>query len=150
VRRLFCALTVLTAAAAGCGCQDKTANEARLFLDRAGRIEIDGPRQARRDRIDALAGLALEDPQIVAARDLCVEAHRTLFDAEETQASAQTELDRITKNGADPNADIEPAVAARLDRQITEARRGIDRSHELMPRCQDEVGELTRRYAQQR
>jgi hypothetical protein len=154
MRRVKPAAVVMVAVALGAGaavgCGDQKANDARLFLDRVERIDVEGPRESRRVAVDALANVAVETEEIQRARDLCVEAHRTLLDAEDTQANAQAELDRIIGNGINPNADIAPDVASRLDRQITEARQGIERSRQLMPRCQDEVGDLAREYARRR
>src|SRR5689334_3374981 len=82
-------------------CGDREGNEARLFLDRVEQIDIEAPPEVRRDRIDALASIAIESTDVKRTRDLCVEAHRTLLDAEAKQASAQADLDRITAGGTD-------------------------------------------------
>lgn len=131
-------------------CSDHTGNEARLFLDRVERIDSDDPPERRRPRIEALAALALSSEEVTRARDVCLDAHRALLDAETRQAEARRELDRITANGANPHAPVEPAVGARIQKAIDDSERAIHRSRDLMPRCQDEVGELNRKYGSRR
>ena len=133
-----------------CGCGDRTENEARLFLDRIERIDSDDPPERRRPRVDALASLALTSEEVKHARDVCLDAHRSLIDAETRQGEARRELDRITANGANPHAPVEPAVGARIQKAIGDSERAIARSRDLRPRCQDEVGELDRKYGSRR
>ena len=143
--RLFCAALCATALVA---CDDgSTRNEAMLFLDRYQVIEIDQPAEERRPLVEALERLALSDGDVDHTRDTCVEAHRSLLDAEERHAAARHEL--ITAIGAD-GAEVPPEVAARIETAIDESNAAIERSPALFSACYREVRTLEGRFRRHR
>jgi len=65
-----------------------------MFLDRLERLDLDDPAEERRRLVDNLASMPLLDPEVSEARDVCVDAHRSILEAEERQANAARLLGR--------------------------------------------------------
>lgn len=129
-------------------CDDGRArNEAMLFLDRYQVIEIDDPLEERRPLVEGLERLALSDAEVDRARDTCVEAHRSLLDAEERHAAARHEL--VTAMGEE-GAEVPPDVAARIETAIDESNAAIERSPALFSSCYREVRALESRFHRRR
>ncbi len=142
-RALACVSALALAA-----CDDGRArNEAMLFLDRYQVIEIDDPIEERGPLVEALERLALSDADVDRARDTCVEAHRSLLDAEERHAAARHEL--VTAMGEE-GAEVPPDVAARIEAAIDESNAAIERSPALFSSCYREVRALESRFHRRR
>ena len=141
-------LGALVLALALAACDDGRArNEAMLFLDRYQIIEIDQPFEERRPLVEGLERLAISDVDVDRARDACVEAHRSLLDAEERHASARHEL--VEAVGAE-GAEVPPEVAARIETAIDESNAAIERSPALFSTCYAEVRALEGRFHRRR
>lgn len=138
---LFVALALL-----GCG-DDRVRNEAMLFLDRYGAIDQSAPTDVRRPLVEELRDLTLVTPDVVNARDACVEAHLMLLEAEDRHAAARDELLRATEGGERP---LEVDAAARVEAAMEESNAAIERSPALFERCYREVRGLERRFHRRR
>jgi hypothetical protein len=136
----------LTLALSACG-DDRVRNEAMLFFDRYERIDQEQPPEVRRPLVEALEGLTLVTPDVVHARDACVEAHTMLLEAEERHAAAREELLRATEGGDRP---LEVDAAARIEAAIEESNAAIERSPALFERCYREVRSLEGRFHRRR
>lgn len=129
-----------------CG-DDRVRNEAMLFLDRYERIDQEQPPDVRRPLVEELRDLTLVTPDVVHARDACVDAHLTLLEAEERHATAREELLRATEGGDHP---LEVDAAARIEAALSESNAAIERSPALFERCYREVRGLERRFHRRR
>lgn len=125
-----------------CG-DDRVRNEAMLFLDRYEQIDRDSSLEVRRPLVEGLRSLTLLSPDVVHARDACVDAHSTLLEAEERHASAREELLAATEGGDRP---LEMDAAARIESAISESNAAIERTPALFERCYREVRGLERRF----
>jgi hypothetical protein len=146
VPRLLLAIALVVSVPA-CSCNDeRTRNEAMLFLDRFEEIDLDDPLEERRAAIDDIRGLALSDEDVLRARDMCVEAHDALIEAEDQHAAARHQVVVASTGGAE----IPPDIAEQVERAIDESGRAIERSRELFPRCTREVNALEARFHRRR
>ncbi len=142
MRRLVL-LLALVGSLPSCSCNDeRTRNEAMLFLDRFEDVDVDDPLEERRAAIDEIRALALSDEDVLRARDACVQAHDALIEAEDQHASARHQLVEASPGGAE----VPPEVAERVEHAIDESGRAIERSRELFPRCTREVNALETRF----
>jgi hypothetical protein len=137
---------VALVALVGCG-DDRVRNEAMLFLDRYERIDQEQPVDVRRPLVEELRDLSLVTPDVVHARDACVDAHMMLLEAEERHAAAREELMRATEGGDHP---LEVDAAARIEAAIEESNAAIERSPALFERCYREVRSLEGRFHRRR
>jgi len=125
-----------------CG-DDRVRNEAMLFLDRYEQIDRDSSVAVRRPLVEGLRTLTLLSPDVLHARDACVDAHSTLLDAEERHDAARDELIIATEGGDRP---LEMDAAARIESAISESNAAIERTPALFERCYREVRGLERRF----
>ncbi len=116
----------------GCG-ESREALEARKLLDRTEAIPEQGPIEARRAQVTALAALPLVDPHLRATRDACVRLHRALLDAEEAQAEAR----RLVEAARAPEAPFGPAERAATERWMHRSEEALTRSRALVDPCQE-------------
>lgn len=112
-----------------------------MFLDRLERLDLDDPADTRRRLVDNLATMPLSDPDVTEARDVCVDAHRNILDAEEAQASASQLLGRYEEDEVPSAGD-----RARIQRHIESADAAIERSRDLFARCHRHSRDLDLRY----
>jgi hypothetical protein len=125
---------------------DRTRNDAMLFLDRFGALDVDSPVLERLPHIEALASMPFASEEITEVRDLCVEAHRTLLVAEERGAEARASFDRATDQGRLAESDISPETRASIEAALGESNRALERVRPLMTRCDDRVRGLRARF----
>jgi len=133
-------LVVLAACAA---CDHDSSAEARMFLDRVGQIDLDTPIAERRRLVDSLASLPLTDDEVSAARDLCVNAHRSILEAEQHQADA---VALVALHGDD----LPPEVELQVGNDIEQSGRALERSRDLFSRCISEQHAIDARYGRRR
>jgi len=138
-------LSILALAACAIGCEPDARNDANLFLDRVQRIDLDDPVEQRRRLVDSLASLPLNAEPVQQARDACVEAHRTILEAEELHARARSAVD-----GHGEEAGISITERQRIERDIRESNRAIERSRDLFSRCHRLTRDLELRYRSRR
>lgn len=112
-----------------------------MFLDRLERLDLDDPAEQRRRLVDNLANMPLSDADITEARDVCVDAHRSILEAEELQASAAQMLGRYEDDQVPSAGD-----RARIQRNIDSADAAIERSRDLFARCHRHSRDLDLRY----
>lgn len=141
VRRTLAILVLL----AGVACGRDASGEARMFLDRLERLDLDDPPADRRRLVDNLANMPLSDAEVTEARDVCVDAHRNILEAEDLQADAARLLARY-------EADQVPSAGdrARIQRDIQSADAALARSRDLFSRCHRQTRELDVRYRRRR
>lgn len=114
-----------------------------MFLDRVERIDLDNPVAQRRRLVENLATLPLSDSEVTAARDVCVDAHRAILEAEDRHADAAA---LVARHGTSPPA----AIHLRVERALDEGDRALARSRDLFSRCHRESRELDARYRRHR
>jgi hypothetical protein len=138
-------LTILALAAAALGCEPDARNDANLFLDRVQRIDLDDPVEERQRLVGSLASLPLEAESVQRARDACVEAHRTILEAEALHARARSAVEAHGEESA-----IAVPERQRIERDIQRSNRAIARSRELFARCHRLTRDLELRYRSRR
>lgn len=116
-----------------------------MFLDRVEQLDLDDPVAERRRIVDNLASMPLSDDGVKRARDVCVDAHRTIIEAEERQSRAARLLARYSAEDVPPVADRE-----RIQQDIDHADRALARSRGLFDRCGREMQDLDLRYRRRR
>lgn len=137
-------LLALVLGLSSCSCDDeRTRNEAMLFLDRFEDVDVDDPLEERRTAIQSIHDLALTDPTVIAARDTCVTAHEAMIEAEDQHAIANHLFVESSSAG---EHEVPPEIAAQIDAAITHSDEAIARSRELFPRCNSAVNQLERRF----
>lgn len=127
------------------GCGPDPSVEARTLLDRLDGLDLDDPIEERRRRVTSLASLPLSDATVKEARDVCVDAHQSLLDAEELHTSARAALARYEDESAIPVAEQQ-----RIQRAITGSNDALTRARDLIGRCERHTRDLDNRYRRQR
>ena len=126
-------------------CEGDPRNDANLYLDRVQRIDLDDPLDLRRLRVEALATLPVASDVVRSARDACVEAHRAIIDAEETSAEARAAFEGYASEDAIPQAE-----RLRIEEDIRQSNRAVERSRGLFSRCHRLTRDLELRYRRRR
>ena len=133
------ALTIALILAA---CGPDPQNEARLFLDRMGQVDLDDPLEDRRAWADTLERMPFATEEVRRARAACLDAHRTLISAEDQNAEARRRLDEV---GGDEDS-LSAESRAAIEAAIGESNRALARSRGLFSRCTAEKRGLEGRY----
>jgi len=148
---------VLSFLLVGAACEGDASTEARMFLDRVERLDMDDPLEERRRLVDNLATLPLVHGDVIAARDVCVDAHRAILEAEDLRLEAVALLARCgpvcAGQPGGPEVDgTADQLRARLDldRNMGRADRALERSRDLFSRCHRETRALDTRYRRRR
>ena len=139
-RTILLALAVLLVA-----CEPDARNDAVIYLDRVQRLDLDDPVAERRRLVESLASLPLSAPEVVSARDACVEAHQTILEAEGHTASAREAVERYPEE-----SDIPIPIRQRIERDITRSNQLIERSRAMFDACHRLTRDLEVRYRSQR
>jgi len=142
LRRLVIPLVLLALAP---GCEPDARNDATIYLDRVQRIDLDDPVAERRRLVDSLASLPLSADEVVDARDSCVQAHRTILDAEEATRRARASLERYPDESQIP-AETRTAIESDIER----SNRLIARSRPMFDTCHRLTRDLEVRYRSRR
>lgn len=127
------------------GCEPDARNDAHLFLDRVQQLDLDDSIEERRRMVNSLASLPLTSEPVQQARDACVEAYRTILEAEERQARARGSVEQHEDESA-----MSIAERRRIEDDIRESRQALERSRELFPRCHRLTRDLQLRYRSRR
>ncbi|GAB4116559.1 MAG: hypothetical protein OHK0013_50130 [Sandaracinaceae bacterium] len=141
---LLAALSALALAPLTTACEDRTRNEAMLFLTRYDALDLDDPIEERRAAVAALRGLVVSSDEVRSARDACADAYEAEIRAEDRHAEATAELLRASGGGADT---VPTEAAARIEAAIQESQESIERTRELFPRCEREARALRLRFS---
>lgn len=129
---------------------DRSRNDALLFLDRYGELDVDDPVDDRRERVEALAAIPFSAGDVDRVRDTCVEAHRTLILAEDRGTEARAAFDRATAGGRVAESEIPTETRASIEAALAESNDALARAREQLPRCMSEARRLEVRYQQRR
>lgn len=145
MRSLLVALSLALVAVA-CSCDDeRTRNEAMLFIDRIEEFDVDDEIEDRRRIVDSIRDLALTDESVIAARDQCVTAYGALIEAEDQHALARHLLvGTFLPDGGEQ--EIPPETQAQIEAALDHSTEALARSQEAVPRCTRAVGELEHRF----
>lgn len=130
--------------------EDAVRNDALLFLDRFDGLDIHDPLPSRRPLVDALASMPLASDEVDAVRRRCVEAHRTLLDAEEATARARALLDEASAGRRLEDVDLSVQARAEIESSIHASDAALERARHLFERCEDSVRRLRVRFRPQR
>lgn len=137
--------TLIALAVSALGCEPDPRNDANLFLDRVARIDLDDPAEQRTRMVDSLATLPLSATEVMDARDVCVDAHRTILEAETATARARAALaDHPSEDG------IPVTERQRIERDIRESNLAIERSRGMFSNCHRLTRDLELRYRSRR
>ncbi len=142
VRRV---VVIVSLFAALSGCQHDPSGEARMFLDRLDGLDLDDPIEDRRRLVENLAHMPLTDDDVREARDVCVEAHRTLISAEDLHARARAAL-----AGHEDETTIPIPERQRIQSDIDGSNRALERAAGLVSRCERHTRDLDMRYRRHR
>jgi len=138
-------LVLITAIAlVSLACEDRTRNEAMLFLTRYEALDLDAPLEERREAVADLRGLVLSTEDVRSARDACAEAYETEIRAEDQHAEATAQLLAASAGGAET---VPTEAAARIEAAIQQSQEAIERTRELFPRCEREARSLRSRFS---
>lgn len=129
----------------GAGCGPDPSTEARSLLDRLDGLDLDAPMDERRRRVTSLANMPLHDASVKQARDVCVEAHRSILEAEELHANASAALARFEDEGAIP-----VGTRGSIQRDIEGSNAALARARDVMGRCERHTRDLDVRYRRRR
>ncbi len=143
-RLLWLALLVL---GLGCDRDARTRAEARTFLSVYESIEHGAPLAERERKIAQLEQLTLSDEGVRRARDDCVGAHRALARAEREHEQAARELEKAIAAQPD-GAPLPAGETERIRGGIEQAERSLGDARGRFQRCEQEVRDLSLRYAQ--
>jgi hypothetical protein len=138
-------------------CESDASPEARMFLDRVERLDLDDPPEERRRLIENLATMPLSHSEVTETRDVCVDAHRSMLEAEELRVEAVALLARCgSACGGEPSGAEIPSTTEQLrarrdlDQNIRRADRALERSRDLFSRCHRQTRTLDTRYRRRR
>ncbi len=126
------------------GCEDRTRNEAMIFITRYDALDLDAPIEERREAVTALRGLVLTSADVISARDACAEAYEAEIRAEDQHSEATTQLIQASAGGAE---NVPTEAAARIEAAIQSSQEAIERTRELFPRCEREARALRLRFS---
>lgn len=126
------------------GCEDRTRNEAMLFLTRYDALDLDAPIEERRAAVAALRDLVLTTEDVISARDSCAQAYEAEIRAEDQHAEATTQLLEASAGGAE---NVPTEAAARIEAAIQSSQEAIEQTRELFPRCEREARALRLRFS---
>lgn len=129
---------------------DRTRNDALLFLDRYDDLDVDDAIEQRRPLVDDIAALPFSSNEVDGVRDHCVDAHRTLIVAEERGVEARALFDRATDGGRVPEGDIPTDIRASIEAALGESNDALERVRPLMADCDDRVRRLRTRFQPRR
>ena len=133
------------------GCGDREDNETRLFLDRVARVHIDAPTAERRRHLEALEALTLSTESLDELRDLCVQGHAALIEAEEERESASRQLGEAMRRleelqRADPDAELPEEEGEPIEQAILRSSAAVERAQGKLSECQERVASLEREH----
>lgn len=137
--------TLIALAVLALGCEPDPRNDANLFLDRVARIDLDDPAEERERMVASLASLPLTAAEVMDARDVCVEAHRTILEAETATARAREALAEHPSEAGIPIPERQ-----RIERDIRESNVAIERSRDMFSNCHRLTRDLELRYRSRR
>jgi len=145
VRVSLRSLALVSAVGVVClACEDRTRNEAMLFLTRYEALDLDAPLEERRGAVEDLRGLVLSTEDVRSARDACAEAYEAEILAEDQHAEATAQLLAASAGGAET---VPTEAAARIEAAIQQSQEAIERTRELFPRCEREARALRSRFS---
>jgi hypothetical protein len=98
--------------------------------------------EERPARADALASVACRDPEVCAAKVLCVEAATSTATALRLKTEAETTLADVAAGKRDPQDPSVTGLPAKLDQASALLTRGRD----AMPACDQKILVLRERY----
>lgn len=125
-------------------CEDRTRNEAMLFLTRYEALDLDAPLEERRTTVASLRSLVLSSEEVRSARDACAEAYEAEIVAEDQHAEATAQLLAASGGGAET---VSTEAAARIEAAIQQSQEAIERTRDLFPRCEREARALRVRFS---
>jgi hypothetical protein len=134
---------MLLALFACAGCERDPSAEARMFLDRFDRIDLDDPIEERQRLVDNLTNMPLAADEVRRVRDVCVDAHQSALEAETLQVRARDTV-------AQYEGTIPYEVGRGIERDIRGSGRALERSRTLFSRCLDMRARLERKYRSRR
>jgi hypothetical protein len=146
IASLLVAVGAFAVAALFASGDDRSRNDALLFLDRYEGLDIDDPIDQREPLVDGLARIPLSSERVRRIRDACVEAHRTLIRAEQRGADARAAFERATAGG---RTDLTPEERSEIDGALADSEQALPVARERLGACMDDVRDLRLRFRPQ-
>lgn len=128
-------------------CEDRTHNEALLFLDRYDRYDSAMPPDEREQAIHDIEVLAFRVPEIQRVQRLCTESMRSLLSSETKSVEARAELQRANGHQQVPDhAAVPREIGARIEQLIEESSSALELARRQVPDCERSIRELRNKH----
>jgi hypothetical protein len=136
------ALSCLGTSACGDG---RLRSEARAFLTRYDAIDHREKAALREQKVHALEQLVLTEPEVLKARQHCVDGHSALLASERTHEHAAEQLDRAV--AASPHgAPLSAQATEQIRAEIEQADTALARARENLRECENLARGLSLRF----
>ena len=92
-------------------------------------------------RLDSIKASAIESPEVVAVRDLCVSAYEAFGEATVTLAAARDKVNAAQDvHAAGPDAGFETLLTSKqnAEKAVNDVAEALDNAEALVKRCMDE------------
>jgi hypothetical protein len=129
---LFAALST-----ACCGAEKSARDDVHTVLEAISRLDPNAPAETRRAAIEAVSALPIEDKEILELRDVCLQAHRGLLEAEVDQQAVRAALE-----SPEPASQQLGVLQGKMQR----AAAVLATAHAALTTCESRSRELTVRY----
>ena len=128
---------IVAAVCPGCGSEKGVRDDAHAVLEAISRLDPNAPVEARHAAIAAVGSLPVEDKELVALREVCLEAHRGLLEAEVEQQAVRAAID-----GPQPATEQLGALQGKMQR----AAAVLATAQAALTTCETRSREITMRY----
>ena len=128
------------------GCADRERKEAQALIARVEAIDVQAEVSERRPRLEALEALEVHGDAAKKVKQVCVEGHTALLEAEEGHLEAKG----LAAEGLDAAGKLPEATDERLKDLIAASNQAIDRARKLMPECNEDLAALRTRFGKRR
>jgi hypothetical protein len=143
--RLGLVSTLVLATLCACGGDRRLRSEARAFLAVYESLDHRQKADVREQKLAALRLLALVEPEVVKARDHCVEGHTALLRSESSHEEAARKLDEALLASPDGKP-LSPQASQQIRVQIEQAEKALTSARSSLRRCETEARGLSLRF----
>ena len=124
-------------------CEDRTHNEALLFLDRYDRYDSAMPPDEREHAIHDIEILTFRAPEIQRVQSLCAGSMRSLLNSEKKSTEARALLTQANLGEHDP---VPRDLGLRLEELIRESDAAMEVARRQVPDCERSIRELRNKH----
>lgn len=123
-------------------CQTEVRQQATKLVAIGQAIDPALPPEMRQPHVHAMAKLPLSDKALISTRDLCVQAHQALVDAELSHKRA---MNMVATQG---HSELTAVQAQRLEKEISSSNAQLTKAKDKLPGCEDQLRQLRIKYEQ--